>query len=102
MTLATTIGELGASFYLWATPAALVMVGIAIALGALRLLRGPSLPDRVVALDLIGTVAVGAIAVFSMREAEPAYLTVSVVLAVVLFVGTIAFAFYLERGQPRS
>ena len=56
---------------------ALVLVGLALAFGALRLLRGPSLADRVVALDLIGAVAVGGVAVFAMRERQPAYLLVS-------------------------
>lgn len=77
---------------------ALALLSGAIALAAVRLLRGPSLPDRVVALDLIGTLAVGAAAVYAILESEPIYLIVSVVLALLLFVGTVAFAYYLEKG----
>jgi multicomponent Na+:H+ antiporter subunit F len=77
----------------------LAILGLGILLGAFRLLRGPSLPDRVVALDLIATLAVGAVGVYAIRENEPVFILVGVVLALVMFVGTIAFAYYLEQGS---
>lgn len=81
--------------------AASAMFVIAIALVTLRLLRGPSLPDRVIALDLIGTLAAGAIGVYTVSQNEPIYIFVSIVLALVLFVGTVAFAYYMERASDR-
>jgi multicomponent Na+:H+ antiporter subunit F len=78
-----------------------VMFVIAISMVTLRLLRGPSLSDRVVALDLIGTLAAGAVGVYAITQDEPIYIFVSIVLALVLFVGTVAFAYHLEKGGER-
>jgi multicomponent Na+:H+ antiporter subunit F len=64
-----------------------------------RLVRGPSLPDRVVALDLLGFVILGFIAANVLRSGEEIFLDVLVVVAIVLFLGTIAFARYLERRR---
>jgi len=82
----------------WSLMATAVMMTIAIVIVTFCLLRGPTLPDRVVALDLIGTLTAGAIGVFAMSQNEPVYILVSVVLSVVLFVGTVAFAYYIEKG----
>jgi multicomponent Na+:H+ antiporter subunit F len=85
----------------WTLLATGAMLVVAIAIVTLRLLRGPSLPDRVIALDLIGTLAAGAVGVYAISQDEPIYLLVSIVLALVLFVGTVAFAFHLERSKER-
>jgi multicomponent Na+:H+ antiporter subunit F len=78
--------------------AAGVMLGVAILLVVVRLLRGPSLPDRVIALDLLGTIAAGAVGIFAIEREEPVILYVAILLALLLFVGTVAFGFYLEQG----
>lgn len=85
----------------WSLVGTGVMLGLGILLVTLRLLRGPSLPDRVIALDLIGTLAAGAIGVFAVGQDAPIYIFVCIMLALVLFVGTVAFAYYLEKG-PES
>jgi multicomponent Na+:H+ antiporter subunit F len=64
-----------------------------------RLMIGPTLPDRVVALDLIGFQAVGAICVFSIVTERSSLLVVALVAALILFLGTAAFAIYLERRE---
>ncbi len=63
----------------------------------IRLVRGPFLPDRVVALDLISILVMGFIVVYAVRFNQPAYLDVAIILALITFLGTIAFAYYLER-----
>lgn len=83
----------------WMVDAVLAILGLAAFLTTFRLLRGPALPDRVVALDLIATLAVGFIGVYAIREEEPVYLIVGIVMALVVFVGTVAFAYYLEQGS---
>lgn len=85
----------------WSLAATGVMLMIAIGIVTYRLFRGPTLPDRVVALDLIGTLATGAIGVYAISQEEPVYILVSIVLALVLFVGTVAFAYYIEKGRDR-
>jgi multicomponent Na+:H+ antiporter subunit F len=76
---------------------ALAMAGMALFLAFIRLVRGPSLPDRVVALDLIGTVAVGVIAAYDIATEQPVLLDAATVVALVAFLGTVAFARYVER-----
>ena len=77
--------------------AALAMVGLALFLAFVRLVRGPTLPDRVVALDLMGVLAVGMIAAYAVATDQPGLLDPAAVLALVGFLGTVAFARYLER-----
>ncbi len=78
----------------WVTLGILV-VSIFVAL--IRLILGPSLPDRVVALDLISTLVIGIVAVEIVLSGQVVLLSVVMVLALVSFLGTIAFAHYLER-----
>ena len=62
-----------------------------------RLWRGPTIPDRVVALDLIAAVAVGFTATYAVATGEHVLLDVAIVLALIAFLSTIAFALYVER-----
>jgi multicomponent Na+:H+ antiporter subunit F len=62
-----------------------------------RLLRGPSLLDRVVALDVLAVLVVGMIAVAAIRTDQPALIDVALALALVAFLGTVAFARFLEE-----
>jgi multicomponent Na+:H+ antiporter subunit F len=68
-------------------------------LSLIRLLRGPTLPDRVVALDLMAIFSVGLIAVHAVRSNQSIYLDITVALALIAFLGTIAFAFHIEKGE---
>ena len=78
----------------------LSMLVAALFLAFIRLVRGPSLPDRVVALDLISIIIIGIIGVFVVVTNQPVFLDAAIILALLGFVGTVAFARYLERrGQ---
>lgn len=79
----------------------LVVLVIALGLALLRLVLGPSLPDRVVALDLVATLLVGLIAVSSIESGDAIFLPVAMVVALSNFIGTIGFCWYLQRG-PRQ
>ncbi len=72
-------------------------MSLAMVLAFVRLVRGPTLPDRVVALDLIGTLGMGMIAVYAIARNLPVLVDVAIVLALLSFLGTVAFARYLER-----
>lgn len=63
----------------------------------IRLVRGPYLPDRVIALDLISVLAMGFIVAYAVRFNQPNFLEVAIILAMISFLGTVAFAYYLER-----
>ncbi len=74
-----------------------IILEVALALGLVRLIKGPNLPDRVVALDLIGMVFAGFLATFSVQMEQPVYLDALLVFTGVVFLGTVIFARYLER-----
>jgi multicomponent Na+:H+ antiporter subunit F len=74
-----------------------VMLTAAMFLAFFRLARGPSLPDRVVALDLIGVITVGFIAAYAIDLDQQVFIDAAIVVALIAFLGTVAFAQYLER-----
>lgn len=80
---------------LWTVILALLSAGLVFAF--LRLARGPYLPDRVIALDLISILAMGFIVAYAVRFDQPNFLDVAIILAIISFLGTVAFAYYLER-----
>lgn len=70
---------------------------LSVALTFVRLVMGPSLPDRVVALDLMTTLGIGVIAAYAMATDETIFIDVAIVVALISFLGTIAFAYYVEK-----
>ena len=77
--------------------AALPIISVAFLLAFLRLLRGPSLPDRVVALDLMATIGIGLIAAYAVITNQRLFLDVATVVALLSFLATVAFASYVRR-----
>jgi len=76
----------------------LVLFAIAIAIALLRMILGPSMPDRVLALDVIGVNLIATIAVTSVLLNTTAFLEVILILGILSFVGTIAYSKFIERG----
>jgi multicomponent Na+:H+ antiporter subunit F len=81
----------------WVTLAALTMLSVAMLLALYRLAKGPSLPDRIVALDLIASLSIGFTIVFAIFTGQVRYLDIAVIVALVIFIGTIAYATYLKK-----
>jgi len=77
---------------------ALALVGVAVLLAFVRLLRGPDLANRVVAVDLLSALGVGIAGAAAVLSGDPVYLDVALVLALIAFLGTVAFARYAEQG----
>lgn len=75
-----------------------VLLVLAIGVAFCRLLLGPSLADRVIVLDLLASLAQGTLAVYAILTREPALLDVAIAIALLSFLGTIAFARYIERN----
>jgi len=81
----------------------LVLLVVAIMMVVGRLLWGPTLADRVVALDVLTAVAIGVIAAYTAATGATALLDAALVLALVAFLATVAFAQFIEqRVSPRS
>jgi multicomponent Na+:H+ antiporter subunit F len=75
--------------------ATLFLVG-AFVMAAVRLVLGPTLPDRVVALDLLTMLVVAFLALFTLATGVGAYLDAALALALVGFLATIAFARFVD------
>ncbi len=80
---------------------AYALLSLALVLSFVRLVLGPSLPDRVVALELLASLTVGFIGVAVVSTGRSAFLDVAMVLALTAFLAAIAFARYLEKGGHR-
>jgi len=78
---------------------ALTLLAVAAALTFVRLAKGPTLPDRVIAIDLIGVLMVCLLVVTAGLTAQQAFLDVAMVVALISFVGTVAYARYIERER---
>ncbi|MEH6354887.1 MAG: monovalent cation/H+ antiporter complex subunit F [Marinobacter sp.] len=74
------------------------LLSLALLLAFIRLTRGPSLPDRVVALELIASVVVGFVGVHAIDTGISSLLDVAIVIALTAFLAAIGFARFLERG----
>jgi multicomponent Na+:H+ antiporter subunit F len=75
---------------------------VALVLAAWRLWRGPTLPDRVVALDLVSGLLVVFLVLFKLISGINAYIYVGIGLALIAFLGTVAFANYIDRAEGDS
>lgn len=84
----------------FSTHFALITMVVALLVAVIRLITGPSLPDRVVAMDLIGVLAVGLIVLLAASTRVRATLDGAIVIALVAFVATVAYGTYVERGHP--
>ncbi|MDP9434583.1 MAG: monovalent cation/H+ antiporter complex subunit F [Actinomycetota bacterium] len=76
-------------------------LGLAAVLALVRLVLGPSVPDRVVALDNLLVVVVAGVAVQAAAQGGGRYLSVVVAAALVGFVGSVTVARYVERRGGR-
>ena len=79
---------------------ALVTLSVALLITVVRLVKGPTLPDRIVAMDLIGVLVVSLIVVLAASSRVTATLDAAIVIALIGFVGTVGYATYVERGHP--
>ena len=80
----------------WAVDVTTVLTVLGLVFSFVRLIKGPSLPDRVVSIDLITVLAVAIAGLLAITHSEPDFLDIAVALALVAFLATVAFAWYAE------
>ncbi|PDT08787.1 cation:proton antiporter [Rhizobium sp. M1] len=86
-----------------ASATALVILGLALLLTVWRVVAGPTLPDRILALDMLTGIAIGFIAVIAVKTGFSLYIDIAISLGLVGFLATVAFArFVLSRGNIQS
>ena len=79
---------------------AFALLSISLVLCVIRVVRGPTLPDRVLGLDMLVGVAIGLIAVLGIKTGFSLYVDIAIALGLVGFLATVAFArFILHRGE---
>jgi len=76
----------------------LILFGLAIVITFIRILLGPTFPDRVIAMDVVGVNLISAIAIVSILFSTKAFYDVILVIGILAFISTIAFSKFLERG----
>ena len=87
----------------WTALISLVILGIALLVSAVRIVIGPTLADRVLALDLMTVVAMGFVGAIAIRTGYFLYLDIAIALALLGFLATVAFSRYvLSRSMRRS
>ena len=79
--------------------AVLPLLILATIIAFIRLVQGPTLPGRALALDLMMTIGIGIIPVYAILTHQPAILDVAIALALIAFLGTVAFAYYVEQSR---
>ena len=79
----------------------LLVLAASLGITLYRVVIGPTVPDKIVALDLTAAISIITIGVFCIKYKHSAYLDAAVVLAIVAFLSTISFARYLERRVNR-
>ena len=74
------------------------IIGAGVFLCFLRMIKGPTLPDRAVALDALSTITISLLVLLAYIFKRYIYLDVSLVYAVLAFIGSIVIARFLEKG----
>lgn len=75
-----------------------IFLALSIIIGVYRVAVGPSIPDRVIALDAIGINLISVAALLSILLDTSVFLELILLIGIISFIGTIAFSKYVERG----
>jgi multicomponent Na+:H+ antiporter subunit F len=78
------------------------VLAVALVLSLIRLARGPSLADRIVALDLMATITVAVAGVYAIAYDQTVFLDVAIVIALISFVGTVGIAVYMGSAAKEA
>lgn len=92
----------GQSITQFAVHAGLIVLGISFLLTAWRVIKGPTLPDRVIALDMLVGIVMGFIALIAIRTGYTLYIDIAISLGLVGFLATVAFARFILSRKLRG
>lgn len=84
------------NYFIWCS---IVIVLLSMIFVIYRLIKGPNPSDRVVALDSIGVSLIALIGMFSIMVKTSFYLEIILLLAILSFIGTVAFSKFIEKGD---
>lgn len=79
----------------------IILHSICSILAIVRLIKGPTLPDRVTAFDLFAAIVISMIAIYSVISGNTAFLDVAILLSLITFLGSMSFAYFLFRSTKK-
>ncbi len=85
-----------------AAAVSLFVLAAAMLLAFARVVLGPTLPDRVIALDLLTSGAAAFMLAYSVRSGNPVFMDVAIVVALVAFLATVGFARYVAKRAEQE
>ena len=77
----------------------LIALSLSIIMAMIRVIKGPTAPDRVVGLDTINTIVIAAMVIFGVAAGSVIYIDVAIVYALLSYISTLFIAKYLEGGE---
>jgi multicomponent Na+:H+ antiporter subunit F len=92
----------GETFLSYCVLVSLAVLCLSFLLTVLRVLKGPTLPDRILALDMLVAVAIGFIAVLGIRTGFSFHVDIAIALGLVGFLATVAFARFVMSRKPED
>jgi multicomponent Na+:H+ antiporter subunit F len=72
-------------------------LSISVIMILIRFIKGPTIIDRIIALDLMITTGIGFIGAYSILTNRSSFLDVAMILALIAFLGTVAFSYYIQK-----
>lgn len=79
----------------------LPILSLSILMVFFRFFKGPTISDRVVAVDLLVTIGIGVIAVYSIMSQQHTFLDIALILALIGFLATVAYSFYIQKRRNK-
>ena len=80
----------------------LPLLSLSVLLVFIRFLKGPDIVDRVVALDLIITIGLAIMCIYALVTHQSSFLDIAMIFALIAFLGTIAFSYYIEKRNKND
>ncbi len=80
----------------------LPMMSISMLLISIRVFKGPRLMDKVIALDLLMIVSIGTLSAYAILHDKEVFVEISLILALIAFLGTVAFTYYYVKGESKG
>lgn len=77
-------------------------LSIAVVMVFIRFFIGPNIVDRVISLDLIITIGLAITCVYAIVTHQPSFLDIAMIFALIAFLGTIAFSYYIEKRNKNE
>lgn len=77
---------------------AMFLLSVSLIITLYRIIKGPTIHDRILALDSVGYIVIGIVAILSIQLDSHAYLETILLIGILSFLGTIALSRYMERG----